>query len=78
MNDARREHRSPYLPRSRRGWTAVLAFFFLMALAEPPVVHAVANRIEPWVLGLPFLYAYLLVVYVGLIAVLVWAMLREL
>lgn len=43
-----------------------------MVAAQPPVVHGVANRIEPWILGLPFLFAYLLAVYVALIGVLVW------
>lgn len=49
-----------------------------MALAQPPIVHTMANRVEPWVLGLPFLYAYLLVVYCALIAVLLWALRRRL
>jgi len=70
--------RSHWLPRTREGWTAVLAFLALMALAQPPVVHRVVNRIEPWVLGVPFLYAYLTVVYGALIVVLVWAMRRGL
>ena len=43
-----------------------------MALAQPPIVHTVANRVEPWVLGMPFLYTYLLVVYCALIGVLFW------
>ena len=30
--------RSHYLPRSRTGWMAVLAFLGLMALAQPPIV----------------------------------------
>ena len=69
---------SHYRPRSRSGWIAVLAFVGLMALAQPPVVHRLVNRIEPWVLGLPFLYAWLLSVYVALIAVLLWAHRRQL
>lgn len=55
-----------------------MLFVLLMLLAQPPMVHALADRIEPWILGLPFLYAYLLTVYVALIAVLVWARLRGL
>ena len=39
----------------------------LFVLAMPPVTHTVLNRVEPWVLGLPFFYAALLVVYTGLI-----------
>ncbi len=70
--------RSHYRPRTRRGWIAVALFVGLLALAQPPLVHTVANRIEPWVLGVPFLYAYLLLVYCGLIAVLIWAQRRGL
>jgi hypothetical protein len=49
-----------------------------MALAQPPLVYVIANRIEPTVLGVPFLYAYLLVIYCGLIGVLIWARRKEL
>ncbi len=63
---------SHFLPRSRRGWIAVIAFLGLMALAQPPIVFRFANRVEPWVLGLPFLYAWLLGVYVAMIGVLFW------
>ena len=66
--------RSHLLPRTRDGWRALILFLGLLALAEPPVVHGLANRVEPWILGLPFLYAYLLLVYAALIAVLIWAM----
>lgn len=66
-------YRSHYLPRTRRGWIAVIAFLSLFALTQPPVVHTFANRVEPWILGMPFLYVYLLAVYVALIAVLIWA-----
>jgi len=65
--------RSHYLPRTRNGWIATVAFLVAMALAQPPIVHGVMNRIEPWVLGMPFLFAYLLLAYVIGIAVLIWA-----
>jgi len=39
----------------------------------PPVTHTLLNRIEPSVLGVPFLYVGLFAVYVALIAVLTWA-----
>ena len=39
----------------------------------PPVSHTLFNRIEPRVVGLPFLYVALFGVYVALIAVLIWA-----
>jgi hypothetical protein len=56
---------------------AVILFLGLLALAEPPVVHLWANRIEPWILGFPFLYGYLLVVYLCLIGVLLWVLRRR-
>ncbi|NIP58501.1 MAG: hypothetical protein GWM92_15200 [Gemmatimonadetes bacterium] len=77
-HDAHGLSRSHYRPRTGAGWTALLLFGLLMVLAQPPVVHGLVNRIDPWVLGMPFLYAYLLVVYTALIAVLVWAMHRGL
>lgn len=38
----------------------------------PPVTHGLINRVEPVILGLPLLYAWLLGVYVALIGVLIW------
>ena len=66
--------RSHWRPRTRRGWIALCAFVGGLLLAQPPIVFSFANRTEPWVLGIPFLYAYLTVIYTGLIAVLllVW------
>lgn len=64
--------RSHYLPRTWAGQVATVAFLAGMFLAQPPIVHDWANRIEPWVLGMPFLFAYLLVVYVFMIGVLAW------
>ena len=64
--------RSHLVPRTRAGWVGLIAFVALMALAQPPIVHGIANRIEPRILGLPFLYAWLLAVYTLLIGVLVW------
>ena len=69
---------SHYRPRSRHGWLAVLAFLGLLVLTQPPFVHSWANRIEPWLLGFPFLYAYLLIIYSAMIAVLIWAYRRGL
>jgi len=45
-----------------------------LALAQPPVVLVFDNRIEPWVFGMPFLYAYLTTVYAVLcgLLVMVW------
>jgi hypothetical protein len=69
-------YRSHYLPRTRDGWIATLAFLLLFALCMPPVTHTLLNRTEPWMLGTPFLYSALFLVYCGLIAVLVWALRR--
>lgn len=68
------QRRSHWWPRTRRGQIAVVIFVGTLALAQPPVVFAVANRIEPLILGVPFLYAYLTGVYVVLLGVmlLVW------
>ena len=52
-------------------------FLGLALLAQPPIVHGMADRVEPWILGLPFLYAWLGVVYVLQIAVLLWALRGE-
>jgi len=51
-------------------------FLLLFALAEPPLVNLLGNRTDPWILGVPFLYAYLLLIYFALIGVLVWVMKR--
>ncbi len=66
-------YRSHFLPRTREGWVATVSFVVLFLCTQPPIVFVVANRIEPLILGLPFLYVYLFVLYVALIAVLVWA-----
>lgn len=52
---------------------SAVAFLACMALAQPPVVHGLADRIEPMLLGMPFLFAYLLVVYCVMTGVLIWA-----
>ena len=49
-----------------------MSFLTLFALAEPPLVFWLANRIEPFVGGVPFLYAYLLLIYFALNGVLIW------
>jgi hypothetical protein len=69
---------SHLLPRTREGWVAVVLFLGLFALVEPPFVHSLANRIEPRLFGLPFLYVYLLFLYTALIGVLIWALGRKL
>ena len=71
--DPRRSH---FLPRTRDGWTATIAFLALFVLAMPPITHTVLNRSDPWVFGLPFFYVALLAVYSALILVLIWAFRR--
>lgn len=73
----KRPARSHWIPRTAVGRAATVLFLVLMALAQPPVVHGLADRVEPWILGVPFLYAYLFVVYAAMIVVLVWAALRS-
>lgn len=68
------QFRSHYRPRTPAGWAAIVSFTILMAMAQPPIVHTLANRIEPSLWGMPFLYVYLLAVYVLMIGVLIWAM----
>ncbi|MDH5589804.1 MAG: hypothetical protein OEZ65_11105 [Gemmatimonadota bacterium] len=70
-------YRSHLRPRTREGWIALVAFLLLFALAMPPVTHTVLDRVEPWILGMPFLYVALLTVYVALIGVLIWAYRRN-
>ncbi len=65
--------RSHYRPRTRRGLICTIAFVVVMLLAQPPVVHGLMNRIEPWILGMPFLFFWLLVVYLAGTAVLIRA-----
>lgn len=70
------ERRSHLIPRTRDGRIATAAFLAILLLAMPPLTHTLWNRAEPWVLGLPFLYAVLLAVYVTLTLVLLWALRR--
>ncbi|MDH3731888.1 MAG: hypothetical protein OEU54_00080 [Gemmatimonadota bacterium] len=65
--------RSHYVPRTAAGRLAVGAFLGLFAFTQPPLVFWLANRTDPWIAGVPFLYAYLFVIYVGLIGILLWA-----
>jgi hypothetical protein len=68
----RRRFASHLWPRTRAGRRALLGFLFFLVLAQPPVV-LVANRIEPRIAALPFLYVWLLVAYLGMIGALVYA-----
>ncbi len=72
-----RPPRSHFIPRTRAGWIATVLLIACLVLAQPPVVHGLVNRVEPWILGMPFLFAYLLGIYVVTIAVLLWAMSKK-
>lgn len=65
-----REFASHLVPRSGKGKLLLAAFLALFLLAEWPLLSLV-NRVEPTWFGVPFLFAYLLMVYVLLIAVLI-------
>lgn len=70
------ERRSHFIPRTRDGWIATVSFVVLFVLVMPPVTHTVLNRVEPWILGLPFFYTVLLGLYSVLISVLIWTLRR--
>ena len=57
-----RRFQSHYIPRTRNGRLAVASFVFLFVFTQ-----------EPWIGGVPFLYAYLLAFNWLLIGVLLWA-----
>ena len=63
--------RSHFLPRTPTGRRLVILFLVLFAFTQPPLVYWLGNRVEPSIAGMPFLYVYLLVVYVLLIGVLI-------
>ena len=63
--------RSHFLPRTSAGRRLVALFLVLFAFTQPPLVYWIGNRVEPWIAGMPFLYVYLLVVYILLIGVLI-------
>ncbi len=66
--------KSHYIPRTAAGRLLAIAFLFAMLLAQPPIVHGLMNRIEPMVLGVPFLFAYLFGAYLLGIGVLILAL----
>lgn len=53
-------------------------FLGVFAFTQPPLVYWIGNRVEPSVAGVPFLWTYLFVLYVVLIAILILAMRRGL
>ena len=67
---------SHFVPRTRDGWIATIAFVALFLCAMPPVTHTVLDRADPWIAGMPFFYVTLFVVYSALVGVLLWALKR--
>ncbi len=65
--------RSHFLPRTGAGRVAVVVYVGLFVLAMPPVTHALLDRPDQWVGGVPFFFVSLFVIYTSLIGVLVWA-----
>ena len=65
--------RSHWIPRTTRGKVATVLYVALFALAMPPVTHVVFDRPGQWVVGVPFFFFALLIVYSVLIGVLIWA-----
>ena len=65
------------IPRSRKGKLVTLTVLCLYLLIQWPILQF-ANRMEPFVLGMPFLYVYLLFIYCCIIAVMVYACLQDL
>jgi len=64
--------KSHFVPRTRRGRRVALIILFLYLVIQWPVLSLV-NRIEPFVLGMPLLFFYLLVIYFGIILVMLYA-----
>ncbi len=65
-----------FVPRTRDGWLAASTFLLLVLATQPPVVYLVAdNRLQ--ILGIPFLYFYLLALYLCQIGILIWAAIRR-
>jgi len=68
--------RSHWLPRTREGRAASIAFLGIFLLAMPPSTHTLLNRTDPSFWGVPFIFVALFWIYVALVLVLVWAFRR--
>lgn len=74
---SRREFRSHLWPRTATGRRHLFAYVGATLLAQPPVV-LLANRIEPRLLSIPFLYVWLGFAYTLMVVVLIRAWRRGL
>ncbi len=70
--------RSHWWPRTAAGRRVLVVFLVGLAAAQPPLVYLLANRVEPRLLGFPWLYVWLLGAYVVMIGALVAAWRRGL
>ena len=70
--------RNHYLPRTSTGKKVVLAFVLSIILSQPPVVFMIDEKFQgDWLLGFPFLYSYLTIIYFSQIGILIWALRRK-
>ncbi len=72
-----RDYPSHFLPRTAAGRLTVGLYLVWLAFAEWPLLP-LANRIEPTVLGFPFVFVYLALVYAAKLATLLYAAKRQL
>ncbi|MCG8606682.1 hypothetical protein MJD09_17065 [bacterium] len=68
--------RSHLIPSTRRGKTVTIFIVCLYLLIQWPILSLV-NRMHPFILGMPFLYFYLLVIYFCIIGVMIYACRKE-
>lgn len=64
-----RRFRSHLWPRTAEGRRLAMTYVVATLLAQPPIV-LLANRIEPRVASMPFLYVWLGLAYTAMIAIL--------
>jgi len=61
-----------FIPRSRKGKIVTVVILGIYLLLQWPALQ-LANRIEPFILGMPFLYFYLLLGYLLIIGAMIYA-----
>lgn len=47
-----------------------ICFAFMLTLVIPPLFDAVFNKMDPWIMGMPFLVFYVLVVNIAIAIIL--------
>lgn len=71
-HDRYRSYPSHFVPRTAQGRLIVVLYLLWLACAEWPLLPW-ANRIEPTVLGFPFVFAYLAAIYAAKMVTLLYA-----